>query len=37
MQAAQRDYNYIVMLCREEIGRAKAQLELNLATAMKDN
>ncbi|KAK4810447.1 LOW QUALITY PROTEIN: hypothetical protein QYF61_004227, partial [Mycteria americana] len=33
----QEDYKDVVRLCREEIRRAKAQLELNLATAVKDN
>ncbi|GAB0207710.1 hypothetical protein GRJ2_003236700 [Grus japonensis] len=36
-QATQEDYKDIVRLCREKIRRAKAQLELNLATAVKDN
>ena len=31
------DYKDVVKLCRENIRRAKAQLELNLATAVKDN
>ncbi|KAK4820464.1 hypothetical protein QYF61_027746, partial [Mycteria americana] len=31
------DYKDVVRLCREKIRRAKAQLELNLATALKDN
>ncbi|KAK4819946.1 hypothetical protein QYF61_015846 [Mycteria americana] len=36
-QATQEDYKDFVRLCREKIRRAKAQLELNLATAIKDN
>ncbi|KAK4827374.1 LOW QUALITY PROTEIN: hypothetical protein QYF61_017312 [Mycteria americana] len=32
-QATQEDYKDVVSLCRQKIGRAKAQLELNLATA----
>ena len=36
-QATQEDYKDVVRLCREKIRRAKAQLELNLATAIKDN
>ncbi|KAK4811177.1 hypothetical protein QYF61_019808 [Mycteria americana] len=36
-QATQEDYKDVVRLCREKIRRAKAQLELNLATAVKDN
>ncbi|KAK4823640.1 hypothetical protein QYF61_004561 [Mycteria americana] len=36
-QAIQEDYKDVVRLCREKIRRAKAQLELNLATAVKDN
>ncbi|KAK4825741.1 hypothetical protein QYF61_002180 [Mycteria americana] len=35
-QATQEDYKD-VRLCREKIRRAKTQLELNLATAVKDN
>ena len=35
-QAAQDDYKDVVRLCREKIRRAKAQLELSLATATKD-
>ena len=31
------DYKDVVKLCRENIRRAKEQLELNLATAVKDN
>ncbi|GAB0179390.1 mitochondrial enolase superfamily member 1 [Grus japonensis] len=37
MQATQEDYKDVMRLCREKIRRAKAQLELNLATAVKDN
>ncbi|KAK4828844.1 LOW QUALITY PROTEIN: hypothetical protein QYF61_000901 [Mycteria americana] len=33
----QEDYKDAVSLCREKIRRAKAQLELTLATAIKDN
>ncbi|GAB0209753.1 hypothetical protein GRJ2_003441000 [Grus japonensis] len=36
-QATQGDYKDVVRLCREKIRRAKAQLELNLATVIKDN
>ncbi|KAK4824994.1 hypothetical protein QYF61_022520 [Mycteria americana] len=36
-QATQEDYRDVMRLCREKIRRAKAQLELNLATAVKDN
>ncbi|KAK4829538.1 hypothetical protein QYF61_005177 [Mycteria americana] len=36
-QATQEDYKDVVRLCREKIRRAKAQLELNLATAVKGN
>ncbi|KAK4815667.1 hypothetical protein QYF61_005413 [Mycteria americana] len=36
-QATQEDYKDIMRLCREKIRRAKAQLERNLATAVKDN
>ena len=36
-QATQEDYKDVVRLCREKIRRTKAQLELNLATAAKDN
>jgi len=32
-----RSFKDVVRLCREKIGWAKAQLELNLATAIKDN
>ncbi|PKU48587.1 rna-directed dna polymerase from mobile element jockey-like [Limosa lapponica baueri] len=36
-QASHEDYKEVVKLCREKIRRAKEQLELNLATAVKDN
>ncbi|KAK4806350.1 hypothetical protein QYF61_017219 [Mycteria americana] len=36
-QATQEDYKDVMRLCREKSRRAKAQLELNLATAIKDN
>ncbi|GAB0210066.1 hypothetical protein GRJ2_003472400 [Grus japonensis] len=36
-QATQEDYKDVMRLCREKIRKAKAQLELNLATAVKDN
>ncbi|KAK4820612.1 LOW QUALITY PROTEIN: hypothetical protein QYF61_001918 [Mycteria americana] len=36
-QATQEDYKGVARLCREKIRRAKAELELNLATAVKDN
>ncbi|KAK4821440.1 hypothetical protein QYF61_020023 [Mycteria americana] len=36
-QATQEDYKDVMRLCREKIRRAKDQLELNLATAVKDN
>ncbi|KAK4814697.1 LOW QUALITY PROTEIN: hypothetical protein QYF61_025523 [Mycteria americana] len=35
-QATQEDYKDVVRLCREKIRRAKAQLELNLATAISN-
>jgi len=35
-QATQEDYKDIVRLYREKVIRAKAQLELSLATAIKD-
>ncbi|KAK4832285.1 LOW QUALITY PROTEIN: hypothetical protein QYF61_021684 [Mycteria americana] len=35
--ATQEDYKDVMKLCREKIRRAKAQLDLNLATAIKDN
>jgi len=36
-QATQEDYKDVMRLCREKIRRAKAQLELNLSTAVKDS
>ncbi|KAK4816775.1 hypothetical protein QYF61_022887 [Mycteria americana] len=36
-QASQEDYKGVARLCREKIRRAKAELELNLAAAVKDN
>ncbi|PKU46257.1 rna-directed dna polymerase from mobile element jockey- hypothetical protein [Limosa lapponica baueri] len=36
-QTSHEDYKEGVKLCREKIRRAKAQLELNLATDVKDN
>ena len=36
-QATQEDYKDVVRLCREKVRRAKAQLVLNLATAVKNN
>ncbi|KAK4816268.1 hypothetical protein QYF61_014340 [Mycteria americana] len=36
-QATQEDYKGVARLCRENIRRAKAQLELSLAAAIKDN
>jgi len=36
-QATYEDYKYTVKLCREKIRKAKTQLELNLATKVKDN
>ncbi|KAK4828588.1 hypothetical protein QYF61_000040 [Mycteria americana] len=36
-QATQEDYKGVVRLCREKIRRAKAELELNQAAAVKDN
>lgn len=36
-QATQDNYKDIVKFCRKKIRRAKAHLELNLATAIKDN
>ena len=35
-QATQEGYKDVMRLCREKIRRAKAQLELHLATAVKD-
>jgi len=36
-QATQEDYRGLIRSCREEIRKAKAQLELRLATAVRDN
>ena len=36
-QATYDDYRYVVKLCREKIRKAKAELELNLATKVKDD
>ena len=36
-RATQEDYKDVMRLCREKIRRAKAQQEINLATAVKDN
>ena len=36
-QATYEDYRYVVKLCREKIRKAKAQLELSLATKAKVN
>ena len=36
-QVTHEDYKDVVKLCRENVRRAKVQLELNLATAVKDN
>ncbi|KAK4807856.1 hypothetical protein QYF61_007762 [Mycteria americana] len=36
-QATQEDYRDVLRLCRAKIRRAKAQLELNLTTAVKDS
>lgn len=35
-QASQKDYKDVIRSCRDEIKKVKAQLELNLATAVKD-
>ena len=35
--ATQEDYKDVARLCRDKIRKAKAHLELNLATAVKDN
>lgn len=35
-QAAQDDYRDVMRLCREKIRVAKAQIRINLATAIKD-
>jgi len=36
-QATQEEYRGLVKSCREEIGKAGAQLELRLATVVRDN
>ncbi|KAK4831172.1 hypothetical protein QYF61_015642 [Mycteria americana] len=36
-RATQEDYKGVARLCREKIRRAKAELELNMAAAVKDN
>jgi len=36
-QATQEEYGGLVRSCREEIRKAKAQLELRLATVLRDN
>ena len=36
-QATYDDYKYIVKLCRKKIRKAKAQLELNLATKVRES
>ncbi|KAK4815604.1 LOW QUALITY PROTEIN: hypothetical protein QYF61_004819 [Mycteria americana] len=36
-RASQEDYKGVARLCREKIRRAKAELELNLAAAVKDS
>ncbi|GAB0208059.1 mitochondrial enolase superfamily member 1 [Grus japonensis] len=36
-QATQEEYRDLVRSCRDKIRKAKAQLELNLATAVRDN
>ncbi|KAK4831824.1 hypothetical protein QYF61_019347 [Mycteria americana] len=36
-QTSQEDYKGVARLCREKIRRAKAELELSLAAAVKDN
>eukprot|EP00076_Gallus_gallus_P037701 XP_025003239.1 uncharacterized protein LOC112531714 [Gallus gallus] len=36
-QATYDDYRYVVKLCREKVRKAEAQLELNLATKVKEN
>ena len=35
--ATQKEYKEVVKMCREKIRKAKAQLELNLATGVKRN
>ncbi|KAK4818898.1 hypothetical protein QYF61_021583 [Mycteria americana] len=37
VKSPQDDYKGVTRLCREKIRRAKAELELNLAAAVKDN
>jgi len=36
-QATQGEYRGLIRLCREEIRNTKAQLELRLATVVRDN
>jgi len=36
-QATQEEYRGLVRWCREEIRKAKAQLQLGLATVVRDN
>ncbi|KAK4827767.1 hypothetical protein QYF61_021512 [Mycteria americana] len=36
-QATEEDYKDVMRLCRDKIRRAKAQLEFNMLTAIKDN
>jgi len=36
-QVTQEDYKDVTRLCQEKIRRTKAQLELNMATHIKDN
>jgi len=36
-QATQEEYRALIRSCREEIRKAKAQLELRLATVARDN
>ncbi|KAJ7413047.1 hypothetical protein BTVI_44296 [Pitangus sulphuratus] len=36
-QAIQKEYKDVVRSCRDKIRKAKAQLELNLATSLRDN
>jgi len=33
----QDEYRHLIRSCREEIRKAKAQLEFNLATVVRDN
>ena len=35
-QATRGDYKEVAKVCREEVQKAKAQLELRLATAVKE-